>query len=109
MSVDMSELANLMLEWEIIKKKLDEVEAAIKASVLQIGKTQTVGNVRASFSNGRKRYDYKSAAEGHNMVSQETISLFTNPVIDWRAICKHVGIDDVPFTQSDPSVTVKLI
>ena len=101
-----------MLEWEQLRIQLDALEDEIKGAVMEIGTTQTVGNVRASFSNGRKSYDYKSAADGHPMVSQATINLFTkhlDPVIDWRGICKHAGIDDVPFTQSNPSVSVKLL
>ncbi len=110
--INMSELAKMMLQWELAQRKADEIKEAIQDTVLQIGKTQTVGNVRASYSAGRKSYDYKEAAYDHPMVGRATIELFTTtpvPTIDWRGICKHVGIDDVPFTQSEPRVTVKLV
>lgn len=108
-TIDLSSLAQTMLQWERAKKQLDDIETAIQDAVLQIGKTQTVGNVRASYSKGRKSYDYQAAADGHPMVSSATIELFTTPKVDWRGICKRVGIDDVPFTQSEPNVSVKLL
>jgi hypothetical protein len=104
-----SELAQKMLEWEQIKRQLDTIGNEIEAAVLEIGKTQTVGNVRATFSNGRKTYDYQAAADGHPMVSDATKSLFSKTVIDWQAICQHVGIKKVPFTQGEPSVSIKLL
>ena len=109
--MDASELAKMMLDWEKMRRRLDELEEAIRDSVLEIGTTQTVGNVRATYSKGRKSYNYREAADGHPMVSEATIGLFTKstPRTDWRGICKHAGIDDVPYTQGDPSVSVKLL
>ena len=110
--MDNSVMAQMMLEWECLQKQADEVKAEIQEAVLEIGKTQNVGNVRATYSKGRKSYDYREAADGHPMVGDATVRLFTTqpePRVDWRGICKHAGIDDVPFKQSDPSVTVKLV
>lgn len=109
-----SVLAELMLKWETRKGWLDETEAEIKKAVLKLGKAADTGNVRASYSTGRKRYDYQDAADGHVMVSRATVGLFTTVIpetekVDWRGICKHAGIEDIPFTQSEPSVTVKLL
>jgi hypothetical protein len=110
--VDASELAKMMLQWEQARKRLDELEEAIRDSVLQMGETQTAGNVRATYSKGRKKYDYQTATDGHPMVSDATVGLFTKVStttrIDWRGICKHAGIDDVPFTEGTPSVSIKL-
>lgn len=111
-TIDLSELARLMLTWEKLNNDLAVYENAIMDTVLTLGKTQTVGNVRASYSGGRKTYDYQEAADGHLMVSDATKKLFTiipEPRIDWRGICKHVGIDIIPFTKSPPRVTVKLL
>ena len=108
--MDASKLAQTMLEWEAAQLHADELKAQIEAAVLELGKTQTAGNVKATFYNGRKVYDYALAAIDHPMVSKETVSLFKKVVetVDWRGICKHAGIEDIPFTQSAPSVTVKL-
>ena len=113
--VDMAALAQMMLDWEAAKARLDELSVLIEDDVLKIGKTQTVGNVRASFSKGRRSFDYEAGAKDHPMVSDATLSLFTvvpetpAPYVDWRGVCKHAGIYDVPFTQGDPKVTVKLV
>ena len=106
---NLSALATDMLRWERMRRELDELEQAIKDTVLQIGKTQTVGNVRASYSGGRKTYNYEAAANGHPFVNQSTVDLFSKTVIDWRGVCNHVGIDDIPFTESPPSVSLKLL
>lgn len=113
--VDTSDLAMKMLRWEEAQRFADELRGAIEDTVMQIGRTQTVGNVRATYSKGRKSYDYREAAlEGDVDVSNATIELFTvtpAPKTDWRKICEHVGVDkaDIPFTQSPPSVMVKLL
>lgn len=59
--MDNSQLAALMLEWEATQRKADELAEQIKAAVLAIGKTQVVGNVRATFSAGRRTFDYEAA------------------------------------------------
>jgi len=107
-------LALKMLRWERLLQKADALAEEIQAVVLEIGKTQTVGHVRASYSGGRKSYDYHEAADGHKFVSEATIRLFTELIpettrINWRGICEHAGIEDIPFTQSEPSVKLKLI
>lgn len=112
--MDATELAVKMLEWGKLQQEASTLAAEIEMAVLEIGKTQTVGNVRASYSKGRKRYNYQEAADGHTMVSEATLRLFTTIIpqtesVDWRGICKHAGVEDIPFTQSDPSVTVKLL
>ena len=106
------ELAEIMLEYSDAQTKADELRAKIEAAVLELGKTQTVGNVKAQFRNGRKSFDYYAAASVHPMVSEATVKLFTKqppPSTDWRGICKHAGIDDIPFTVSEPSVAVSLV
>ena len=114
--MDATELAMKMLEWGKLQQEASTLAAEIEAAVLEIGKTETVGNVRASYSAGRKSYDYQAAADGHKMVSEATVSLFTTIIpqtetVDWGGICKHVGIEamEIPYTQSAPSVTVKLL
>ena len=107
--MDMSKLATKMLEWEETKHQLAQIEEEIKTAVLAIGKTQTVGNVRASYSGGRKSYDYESAgrAAPQPVIDEHTITT-TEVKIDWRAICKDTEAE-VPYRQSPPKVTVKII
>jgi hypothetical protein len=96
--MDKTYLARTMLEWQEAQAKADLLKMDIEAVVLELRATQTVGNVRASYSAGRKSYDYETAARESQFVSNVTISLYTTPSIDWRGICKHAGIDDIPFT-----------
>ena len=107
--MDLSGLARKMLQAETLHDELAVLETAIKDAVLQLGHTQKSGNVRATYSAGRKRFDYRGAATDHPLVDEEVIDLFSSTAIttDWRGICKHAGIEDVPFTQPSPSVTIK--
>lgn len=56
-----TELATKMLEWETTQRVADALRAEIEEAVKEIGKTQTVGNVRATFSAGRRTFDYGAA------------------------------------------------
>lgn len=112
--IDMSELAGAMLKWERIQKEADLLRAEIEWAVMAIKRTQTVGNVRATYSGGRKSYNYQAAAILCPAANQSVIKEFTvipPPRTDWRKICQHVGIekDEIPYVQSEPSVRVKLL
>lgn len=112
--MDATELAMKMLEWGKLQREASTLAEEIEAAVLEIGKTQTVGSVRASYSKGRKKYDYQEAADGHKFVSEATVSLFTTVIpqtesVDWRGICKHAGIEDIPFTRPEPKATLKML
>ena len=109
--MDARELAQAMLDWADAKERLDIIEQGIKEAVLALAKTQTVGNVRASFSEGRRSYRYEDAALDHR-VGSDIIELFTTTVVDWKKVCDEAGIekDDIPFDQvRGPSVTLKLL
>jgi len=114
-----SALAEMMLRWEKQRRLLDELEEAITEGVMELGKTQTVGNVRASYSAGRKSYDYQAGALSVIVLdtpgSQNLIGRFTSPSVDWRGVCAELerdgefGPDGIPFRQSGPSVSIKLL
>jgi hypothetical protein len=61
--MDASTLASLMLDYETAQRQADALRAEIEAAVLALGKTQTVGNVRATFSAGRRTFDYEAAID----------------------------------------------
>ena len=102
-----TELATKMLEWETTQRAADALRAEIEAAVYALGKTQTVGNVRATFSAGRKTYDYRGAwmvfANG-----AEPGADFEKVTYDYRAACAANDLE-ARFTQSEPSVSVKLL
>ena len=110
-----SELAHLMLYWESQKKGLAKTEERIKEAVLELGETVDTGNVRASHYAGRKKYDYETAAcpNGLPVLDDDLWALFTTTVpetknVDWRGLCRQLSVKHIPFTQGEPSVTIKL-
>ncbi len=129
-----SELAKKMLEWELKYRELDILEQAINLSVLEIGKTQTVGNVRATYSKGRAKYDYETPgaqakeeiidlySEGREQVDWEELARSYDPsdtvitnftsietIINWRNVCRAADIEPLIVSQGDPKVSVKLL
>lgn len=104
--IDLSYLARIMLLWEQKRRELDELEDAIKDTVLQLGTTQTVGNVRATYNGGRRSYDYETPGRAANI---EIIDRHTKQVIDWSSVCKDAGFDGLITSQSNPSVNIKLL
>ena len=107
---DMSALARDLLKWEQLRRQLDELEAAIKDTVLQIGTTQTVGNVRASYSQGRRTFDYETAGQKADpgiIADYTTEELVINT--DWRMVCDVAGIEPPVKSQSPPRVSLKLL
>ena len=111
--MDASELATVMLEWEALQKQADALAERIKAAVLELGQTQTVGNVRASYSGGRKRYDYKGAVYNYEDQIGALPEEFWHEHIkldyDYRAMCNELVLGAIPFTESPPSVSLKVL
>ena len=119
-----SELAALMLEWEQAQRKADQLKAQIESAVMNIGATQQVGNVKATYSKGRMSYDYEAAANNHLeevMLSFDVSKIATAKAIvdaftttktstSWREACEAMEISKsaIPFSQSEPSVSLKL-
>lgn len=101
-----------MLAWEETQREADRLRSEIEAAVLELGKSQTVGNVRASYSAGRKSYDYDKAIQialESGAVGTAELKTFEYSELDARGACKGLGIEAVPYTQSEPSVSVKLV
>ena len=108
--MDKNKLAEAMLEWGRKRAELDLLTAEIETAVLELGVTQNVGNIRASYSGGRKSYRYNEAGQTAPpaTIEQHTKSV-TTVSVDWKSVCQAAGIKDIPFTQSEPSVTVKVM
>ena len=109
--VDKLALAEKMLEWERLKRDLDIAEAQISGMVLELGETVVTGNVRATYRKPRKSYDYEAAAWaalGDKAADYQENYTNIRTTIDWRAMCKDQFVQDIPYTESDPSVSLKL-
>ena len=109
--MDATELAKKMLEWQEAQARADLLKMDTEAAALQIGKTQTVGNVRATYSAGRKSYDYAEAWRARGYGTGVDIEQFQKVTYDYKAACEAAGITqaDIPFTQSAPSVMLKIV
>jgi hypothetical protein len=125
-----SELASKMLEWERIRKELDAIEASIKESVMELGKTQTVGNVTASYRSGTRSFDYQAScanvdgatlskyATGRDIIDWDAVKLEAADVVskftittfdyDYKGICKELSIEPIVTGQTEPSVSIKI-
>lgn len=116
-----TELATRMLEWEHTQRAADALKAEIEAAVLELGKTQTVGNVRATYRAGRKSYDYEAAvtAFADNAANNDDAATFnriqiisrfhSRTVYDYKSIASELGLDAPSKSQSEPSVTLILL
>lgn len=89
----MANLAGKMMAWGVLKQKLDEIEEEIKQEVFALGKTQSVDNVVATYSEGRGSYDYPTMAarlyNDHVWEDNEFINLkkkHSKTTVDWRGI-----------------------
>jgi len=110
--MDSKELAQKMLAWGELQEQAAELEAEIKAAVLEIGKTQNVGNVRATYSNPRKTYQswdeavMEAEPEGLDPKAYEVVTVTT----DWQRAAKDYGIERKAWVDENakPSVTLKL-
>lgn len=105
-----TELAKAMIRCGELQSELDALGEEIKATVLELGKMQTVGGITASYSGGRKTYDYETAAVESPIVDDSLIAQYTTTktttTTDYRTLCKDMNIE-APFTKSEPSVTIK--
>ena len=126
-----SELAEKMLLWEKNKVALDSLENEIKAAVLELKSTQKVGNVSASYSNGRRELDYEAPGKlapvevikAHTIVDKitdwEAVATLIDPEIieecthetervNWLNVCKDAKIEPAVVKEGTPSVTIKM-
>ena len=119
-AIDKARLARYMLKWEEKLIELQEIENLIINSVLLLKQTVDTGNVRATYSGGRKTYQYQDAVNVELMSLGENSNALIDVIEDnsttetvtktnWKAVCDDFGIDDIPFKQSQPSVKLKLM
>lgn len=105
------------LEWQALTESVAQLAAELQAETVKRGKTQNFGDVRVTFSNIRKTYDYKAAVRGHELLNEKVLDLFTTqpppppPVTDWKGICKHVGVkvEGVVPEGKKPTAKIKIM
>ena len=107
--MDKTTMAKYMLEWEEAQSKADALKLVIQDVVLVLKETQQAGNVRAVYNKGRKSYNYEDVGSdaSPDIVEKHTK---TTTRIDWRKVVEEMGVSKeiVPFSQSNPTVTLKI-
>jgi hypothetical protein len=104
-----TDLAYAMLDWKVATQEANELAEKIKQYVLELGKTQTVGNVRASYSKGRTKHHYDEAWLLAGKTVRDVPGEFQKVSYKWKEACEDAGIEDIPASPGTPSVTVKLL
>ena len=89
--MDNKEFTAKCLRWQELQEEAAQIAAELEAETLARGKTQTVGDVRVTYSNPRKSYDYAGAwakEYGEELPSRE----FEKITYDYRGACAVVGL-----------------
>jgi hypothetical protein len=85
---------------------MQEIGGIIQQEVKSQQETIVVGNVRATYNNGRKTYDWQGYAY-QNQLKPMPGHFKIN--IDWKKVCDDAELTDAPvLSQSEPSVTLKV-
>lgn len=110
-TVNLEALAYDLLRWAAMRREMDDLEAAIADTVLQVGETVVVGYARATYYNPRKSHNYEESAklaavpeERPGLVEQHSKVKVT---VDWKAVCEEAGIEAL-YTEAPPCVSLKL-
>ena len=115
--VDRSELARMMLLWEQKAAELEALGESIKTDVLALAETQTVGNVTAKYTKGRRELDYQTPAMvkvGPDEISpyQQYVPETVIPAktyVDWKKLCAELEIEPEVTKEGTPSVKIRLL
>lgn len=105
--MDSLKFAELMIEYERHYRRMKDIEELITPHVMKLEKSQSVANVTARYSGGRKVYDYEMAG---SRAPKEIIEEHTELIrkTDWRKVCEDAGVDEIPL-KSIPTPSVKII
>jgi len=109
------ELVGLMKRWKELKDELAMVEAGIKAGVLTQKKSEKAEGVIATYSKGRRSFNYEGIAQSLEP-SQAMVDEFTTTTTatNWKGVVDKMGVDlddesMKEFTvQGNPSVSLRL-
>ena len=106
--MDKTELAKIMIEYEDTRRRLDKLGDTISSAVLEMGETVVVGNVRATYNNGRKSYNWQKFAYDNGLVPSADHMTVR---IDWKSVCDNGDLDlgNAPIEkQSESSVSISV-
>ncbi len=101
------ELAKLFTDYAETKAKLTKLEEQIQAQVLEIGKSQAIAGVKATYYNPTVKYDYFLAAMDKRP-TPEQIGQFstTTTTTKWKELAESIGADLKKFEKAEPARVV---
>ena len=105
-------LARKMERWAKLKRILNPLEKEIKAEVLELKRSQQHKNVKATFTNGRREFNYQEIAKELE-APEKLVETYTKSSTDWRKVCLALIADedvmDKHSKPGKPSVSLKLL
>jgi len=110
----MEDLKQKLETYRELKKTCDALEAEIKAACTEAGETISAKGIQAVYKQGRKTFDWQGAAAkaGSEMdpeAFQSVLDDNTTPKVDWKKVATAAGVVNAPFTQSAPTVAIKIV
>ena len=105
--MDALHLAEMMIEYEKLYRRMQEIETEIAPFILETGETQKIGNVTAKYLAGRTVYDYETAGQA---APPALIADHTEIIkkVDWRSVCKEAKIEAPVKVEPVPSVKMSV-
>jgi hypothetical protein len=100
-------LAQKMLKRQELILQAKELEQEISQAVLTLEKTQTVGDVRATYSKPRITYDYEAAVKAEGL-SETQLKCYQKISYDYKRACEEYCIKNIPYKTGQAKVTLKL-
>jgi hypothetical protein len=109
-NMNVIELTKLFVDYAEATKKADELKAQIETAVLEIGESQKIAGVSATYYKpGFEMPDYATAAKNANP-APEIVAKYstTTTTTKWAEVCKELGIEAQPGAEKPARVTVRV-
>ena len=102
-----TDLIEKMLEWKKLQLAANELKTEIEAEVFEIGKTQTVGDIRVTYSKPSRSFLYEDAVKDSGL--DYDTSEYETVKVNWRKMAKDLNLE-VDYAQKSPAkATLKLL
>lgn len=106
--MDNQEMMAKALRWYELQQEAAEIAAELEAETLARGKTQTFGDVRITYSQPRKSFDYEGAWRAEYGDELPSVK-FEKITYDYRSACADVGLEVEGIATGEPSAKIKLL
>ena len=102
-----TELAQLFVNYAEAQKQLDAMRVQIEAAVLDLGESQKIAGVKATYYNPTIETDYEAAARAHG-APQSLIKMHSTTKVTtaWKAVAEEAGADLSAYQTTKPARVV---